>query len=128
MRDKKLTVYLAGGHKSGWQNRVKQHFKGICFLDPSTHNLKNPREYTAWDLALIRRADIVFAYLELSNPSGYGMALEIGYAKALQKMIILVNEKTSYTDMIESMCDVVYKNLENGITYLKQLETHMDIS
>jgi nucleoside 2-deoxyribosyltransferase len=125
---KKLTVYLAGGFGSGWQDKVKQEVERVTFLDPSTHGLKEPDEYTVWDLELIRQSNIIFAYLELSNPSGYGLNLEIGYAKALGKMVILVNEKRrpqDYMDMTESACDMVYGNLEDGIEFLKRISSHI---
>jgi nucleoside 2-deoxyribosyltransferase len=128
----KPIIYLAGGFKSKWQQKVKNVCKSCIFIDPSKHHLKEAKEYTTWDLYTIKKSDIIFAYLENSNPGGYSLALEVGYAKALGKTIILINEKTlpsgifnPYMKMVESCCDVVYRNLDEGIIYLKQINNHI---
>ena len=63
--------------------------------------------------------------MESSNPSGYGLALEIGYAKALNKTIILINEKSKtddsfkrYFEIVENLSDIVFDNLDDAIEYL----------
>lgn len=89
------TVYLAGGMKSGWQKRLKDLLPNFNYLDPCTHGFTHPSLYTEWDLQAVREADIVFAYLEQGNPSGYGLCIECGYAWALGKYIIVVDEKSS---------------------------------
>ena len=85
------TVYLSGGHRSGWQQKIITDIQGFCFKDPSSHGLTDPKLYTAWDLEAIRESDIIFAYFESSNPSGYGLNFEIGYAAALGKQIIFID-------------------------------------
>ena len=116
-----MKVYLAGGMRSGWQKYVKEAVSGVQFIDPRLHFLDEPDEYTTWDLMAIRRCDLVFAYLERTNPSGMGLALEIGYAKALGKPVILVNEKTGYIDMLKAMADVTYTDLNQGAQFLQSL-------
>ena len=88
-------VYLAGGFRGGWQDRVIEAFNepfgeylDVEFVDPRKHGLKEEADYTEWDLRAIRECDVVFAVSEHDNPSGYGLMLEIGYAKALGKQII----------------------------------------
>lgn len=73
-------VYLAGGMRSNWQDKVKKAFPGIMFLDPRDHGAKEEAAYTAWDLTGVELADIVFGYIEKDNPNGAGLALEFGYA------------------------------------------------
>ncbi len=75
-----LRVYLAGGFQSGWQDTVMQAVPSLDYLDPRSHGLKSKTEYTAWDLEAVRRSDCVFAYLEATNPGGYALALEVGFA------------------------------------------------
>ncbi|GAA6185572.1 nucleoside 2-deoxyribosyltransferase domain-containing protein [Aliiglaciecola sp. NS0011-25] len=120
-------VYLAGGFKSGWQNIVKECCEHYSYFDPSSHNIVNPKEYTEFDLKAVREADIVFAYMEVSNPAGYALALEIGYAKALGKLIIFVEEglenpRKRYFDMVRYSSDFNFTSLQDGIEYLQKLE------
>jgi len=122
----KLQVYLAGGFHSGWQDRVMSSCPTMAFLDPRTHNLAHSSEYATWDLEAIRQADLIFAYLEASNPGGYDLALEIGFAKALGKTVILVDEKSEkdeitakYFTLAREISDVTFRSLGEGLEYLK---------
>ena len=88
-----------------------------------------PVKYTFWDLAGINDCDLVVANLEEQNPSGYNLAFEIGYAKALGKKIILIDEKSfkdrnleRYLGMLRSSSDIVFDTLEDTIKYLKTLQ------
>ena len=121
-------VYLSGGLHSGWQPKVKASAPEFDYLDPSQHQLVEADAYTAWDLAAVRACDIVFAYLEKGNPSGFGLAAEIGYARALGKFIVFIDEKSA-TDpdaerrlqILQATASVTYPALAQGIEYLQQL-------
>ncbi|WP_421722505.1 nucleoside 2-deoxyribosyltransferase domain-containing protein [Alloalcanivorax xenomutans] len=122
------TVYLSGGHYSGWQENVIKEANDFKYKDPSKNGLTDPKLYTEWDLEAIRSSDIVFAYFEDSNPGGYGLSLEIGYAAALGKHIILVDEKSlhstdarRYLKIVQATSNVVFDSLSKGINYLKSL-------
>ncbi|WP_194736314.1 hypothetical protein, partial [Pseudomonas aeruginosa] len=84
-------IYLAGGFSSGWQEIVKSKLKSFELLDPSAHGIENPAEYTSWDLEAVRASEILLANMEQTNPGGYALALEVGFAKALGKSIYLVD-------------------------------------
>ena len=131
----KLKVYLAGGMKSGWQDKVRrkiyaansEKFDRFEFFNPSTHGLTDSKEYTTWDLFHVQHCDIVFAYMEEANLSGYGLALEIGFAKALGKTIILVEEKSKTDEsfarkfaIVRESATVVFEELDKGIDFLKR--------
>ena len=123
---KNISIYLAGGFKSSWQDSISNQFPDIRFLDPRSHKLTDPIEYTNWDLQAIRESHIIFAYLEKDNPGGYALALEVGYAKALGKHIIFIDEKTipnsessRYYDMIRASASVLCSTLEDGKSYLE---------
>jgi hypothetical protein len=122
-------IYLAGGLHSGWQEIVAGIAPRFTFLDPRNHELTDGAQYTLWDLAAIRRSDLVFAYLEPTNPAGYSLALEVGYAKALGKPVVLVDEKSTLTEetrrhtaMIHALADVTFQSLDDGLNYIKELE------
>lgn len=127
-RKVRKTVYLSGGHHSGWQNAIANRVEGFDFIDPSKNGLSDPKLYTAWDLDAIRKSDIIFAYFEDQNPSGYGLSLEIGYAAGLGKYIIFVDEKSSatpevgrYLHLIRETSNVVFESLDGGLECLRSL-------
>lgn len=124
----KTKVYLAGGFHGDWQIQVKQHLiESFIFFDPKEHRLEDKTQYTQWDLHHIAKSDILFGYMSKTNPSGYGLALEIGYARALNKMVILVDEKSAvdvvfdkYFAIAHKASSVTFDNLQDGIDYLKK--------
>jgi len=122
-RPKKL--YLAGGFRSGWQGIVVAKLRGFELLDPRSHNIQNPAEYTRWDLDAVQQSDIVLANMEASNPGGYSLALEVGFAKAFGKTIILVDQIedpsiSRYFEMVRQCSDRVFSSLDAAIKYLEE--------
>lgn len=119
----KSAIYLAGGFRSGWQARARVVLEGYEVLDPSTHGLKDPKEYTEWDLAAIRRCDIVLAYMEKDNPGGYALALELGYARSLGRKIVLVeehpnNRRHQSFNMVREVADHLFDDLNLALEFL----------
>ena len=131
-----MKVYLAGGMRTNWQDTVKaitRYYpeKNFTFFDPrdkqptSTERKMSLEEYGTWDLHFIKQCDIVFAYMEKTNPSGVGMAIEIGYAYGIGKTVILVLEEGNehqldrYIVFMKKAAHVTFNNLEDGINYLK---------
>lgn len=122
----KTIVYLAGGMKSAWRDLVINGCEdNIEFISPCNHLLDNPKQYTLWDLHAIKKSDIIFGLMEPDNPSGIGLSLEIGYAKALGKTIILCDQKSEiYLDfkrkfeIVRNSCDILFDDLSDAIDYL----------
>lgn len=118
------SVYLAGGFKSGWQDLAASVLRDFFIYDPSKHNLSAPSDYTRWDLAAIEQSDIVLAYMEPTNPGGYALALEVGYARALGKYIVLVDCISDplisrHFEMVRQCSDAVYRDLESAYENIK---------
>ena len=126
------TVYLAGGFKSDWALKVKECSSKLNWINPKEEEFKNGEriimnvnEYGKWDLHFIKNSDIVFVYVEKSNPSCIGLCCEAGFAKGLGKTVITVLEpnhetiKDSYLSFITQVSDIVFDSLEDGIEYLK---------
>ena len=68
----------------------------------------------------VARCDMVFAYLSPDNPSGIGMAYEMGYAKALGKPVIFVDGRIDqYTRILQCGADLWACSWDNGIEYLR---------
>jgi len=118
-------VFLSGGFRSGWQDGVVRAYPGVSYLDPRRHGLELPSQYTAKNLADIAEADIVFAHMDVDNPSGFGLALEVGFAKALGKPVILSDEKSAgdpeferYFATIVETADASFRSLDAAISRL----------
>jgi nucleoside 2-deoxyribosyltransferase len=124
-------VYLSGGmNNSNWQQLVIDEIggTGYVFYNPREHNLSHSREYTIWDLFYVKNCDVVFAYMQKDNPSGYGLTLEIGYATALGKPIVLIDERSNedekfkkYFEIVRESSSIVFNNLHDGINFLKSI-------
>jgi len=129
-------IYLAGGFHSTWQAKVKQACeaagKSFLFIDPSTNGLRNPHNYTSWDMRGVELADIIFAYMQSSNPGGYATAAEVGYARGLGgKSIIFVDDfgpedesRSRYFEMVRQMSDYKFTGLDRAIVFL--VESFLD--
>jgi len=118
--------------RSGWQDYVKSQ-TNLFFFDPrnkETNATLSINEIGAYDLFFIQQSEIVFAYMEATNPSGIGAAAELGYAKGLGKTVILCLEpnnnhiKDKYLEFLHKVSHVVYSNLDDGIAFLKKLDSN----
>lgn len=124
----KQKVYLSGGLRSNWQQQVVDQIGDqFVFFNPKAHRLVDPEQYWTWDIHFIKQCDIVFAFMDKRNPSGYGLALEVGAAYAYDKIIILVDEKSpankrfsKYYKIVHSCAHVVLPTLQDGISYLRK--------
>jgi len=123
----KPKIYLAGGIKSNWQQKIVNSIDAE-FFNPRTKEVDRTltlTEFGTWDLHFIKQCDIVFAYMEKNNPSGIGMAVEMGYAKGLGKTVILCLEpdnefiKAGYLQFMKKVSDVVYENIDEAIAHLQ---------
>ena len=121
-------IYLAGGFRSKWQAEAAVRLAGAFeLLDPSEHNIQDPAEYTRWDLEAVRQSDILLANMEASNPGGYSLALEVGFAKALGKRIFMVDQVEDplvgrYFEMVRQCSERVFPTLGEALDYLLSID------
>jgi hypothetical protein len=118
-----MIIYLAGGMKDGWQEKATPLFKGHELLDPRSWSSSDPAVYTARDLEGIRKADCLLVHMSSSNPSGFGLSVELGYAYALGKLILFVDEiggdwRTGYFGMHRQMATLVCLSLGEAAAQL----------
>jgi len=117
-------VYLAGGMRTDWREKVKSVITTpVVWLDPTTHGIKDEIGYTAWDLGAITDCDILFGYFEASNPYGHGLMLELGFAFGIGKPITYVDERQDiqkYTGMARSVSSAHFSDLTWGLAYLRR--------
>lgn len=87
-----MRAYLAGGFYSDWRRTIEDAKLNFVCSDPQRDNDQSASyRFIRDDLAAIEAADFVIAYY----PGGYashGMAAEMGYAAALKKVIIYIDE------------------------------------
>ena len=121
-----LNVYLAGGMRTGWQKSFTDleedeiYANFVHFIDPRNNGTKVFEEFTFWDMFGVEKCDLVFAYLEKSNPAGHAMMVEAGYALGLGKRVIFVNEQNDnkYTMFLAKCPRVIYfDNFDQGFNY-----------
>lgn len=127
-----LKVYLAGGMNSNWQQNIINELKeDFVFFNPIDHQLDKSVEYTNWDIFFLKKCDIVFAFMEKDNPSGFGLTLEIGFANALNKTIILVDEKSKSNiqfknkfQIVRASSSVIFEDFTKGLDYLRSFSNY----
>jgi nucleoside 2-deoxyribosyltransferase len=120
-----MKIYLAGGMYSNWQDKVKIEANNHSYYDPRTHGLNNPIEFTKWDLDHVKKSDLVFAFFESTHRVFCGGTLELGYAKELNKKIILTVDR--YNTLVRmpmsvAIADMDFFDLYESIKYLKRIE------
>lgn len=121
--NKKLSVYLAGGMRGDWQERVIESagHDSFNFINPKKNGSKVFEEFTFWDVLGVNQCDIVFAYLEKSNPAGHAMMVEAGIAIGKGKFVIFVNEQhdNKYTMFLAHCPNVIFfDGFDKGVNYL----------
>lgn len=121
-----MNIYLCGGFKTDWQDEVIAHVKRLRpdaeLFDPRDHKLHDPKDYTKQDLQAIWDCDIVFAYMECTNPGMANLAFELGYAHAMGKKIVLVNEKGQrWAEMMHQVSDC-FDDLAGAVAALPHLK------
>lgn len=120
-------IYLAGGFKGGWHQYVMEKLgNDFIYFNPQIHQLNEVEKYTSWDLYHVEKCDILLGYMSSDNPSGYGLALEIGFAKAKNKLIVLVDERSKkdksfkrYFSICHESSNITFETLDEAINYLK---------
>lgn len=119
-----MKIYLAGGMKSGWQDTVKERVKQHEYYDPriDTDQLRN-FNIAQQDFAGVDWADMVFAYFEIDNPSGIGLALEVGYAVAGGKRVVIVDEHDRLHGFLACCGERLYASFNEAVKYLDGINT-----
>jgi hypothetical protein len=126
---RRAKIFLSGGLHSNWQDHVVATLgSDILYLNPRMHGLTDPKHYTNWNLQAVDAADLVFAYMEATNPSGYGLALEVGYALGRSTPVILVDERSCgespfdrYFAQVSEAATVCFNSLDEGLDYVRML-------
>lgn len=118
-----MKVFLSGSTNAIWQDRVIARCpENVTWFDPRTLSTQPMRDIALTERQWLDDCDIVFLYLDPSNPSGLGSAFEVGYAFAYGKHILFVDEQqTEHTRWLASHCAETVTSLEDGIQALEAL-------
>jgi len=119
--NKKL-LYLAGGMYSGWQDKVKARLGDLVeYFDPRTDaDQRCLAALTVDDIRGATSCDLMLAYFEKDNPSGLGMAAEIGMARASGARIYLVDEHSHIHGFLAALCTRVYTDLDAALNVIER--------
>lgn len=114
-------VYLAGG-TSDWRDHVRKRWVGsvdVTLLDPFTDSdQRTLAAFTLDDLALVERATCVLAYHDYHVYGG--LALECGYAAALDRMIVYVCKQPRLDSMIAGVSKGVFTELDPALDFIER--------
>ena len=121
-----MRIYLAGGLKNDWQEEATHLLRD---KDPEIDVL-NPRVFQSRNLSIeeiadierewILNADVVLAFLEKDNPLPMGLCAELGFANALGKKTLLVDEYKNHKSkwLAQFTESDVYSSLSEAINAL----------
>lgn len=120
-----MRIYLSGGMRTDWQSKVEK-IEGVTFFDPRTDSPQNwtMSDFVREDIRLVKESDLVFLYMEKSNPTGYGAIWECAVAVENKIPIIAVWEKDYVDPFIACNSLYLYNTLDPGLErlnkYIKQ--------
>ena len=144
------TVYLSGPisgltynkARFGWRaDFLDEMDDGITVLSPMRHEghlaeikgpldkmypdnlFSRPKMIVAKDFLDISMSDILVAYLQGAEKVSIGTMVELGYAKALGKTIVVIMEANSVHDhpFVTEVADTVVDNLSEAIVIVNSL-------
>jgi len=92
--------------------------KGLhCPLSDANQNYL--ADFTVADRDNAKACDLMLAYFEKDNPSGLGLAAEIGIAAAVGKgRIYLVDEHKHIHGLLAGLCYRIFTDLDAALEYI----------
>jgi nucleoside 2-deoxyribosyltransferase len=122
-----MKIYLSGGMYSGWQDLIS-HKEGVEYFDPRLHSQQNISaiKFVEDDIKAVKESDLVFCYIEESNPMPLGAAWECAVASESNIPIITVWEKSYIDPFFATNSLYLYRDFNSGLERLnKQIERMM---
>ncbi len=118
-----MKIYLAGGFHSDWQDIIKQKAPQHQYFDPRIDaDQRFAYRWTQQEIEGVKWCNLVFAYFESDNPSGMGLAKEIGWATILDKPVIYVDEHDRINTFLAACSQRIYSNFSSAVSYITTLE------
>ena len=119
------TVYLAGDVFVPWRSEVLDACGALAnFRDPTMMAVQYPRTpmdaIAQIEIAWVEGCDLVFAYFHEGHKSATGTPAEVGYARAKEKPILMVDERQDAgTEWLRSLATRSTNHMGVGIEMLK---------
>lgn len=111
-----MKIYLAGGTHSGWQGEVIKVASKHTYFDPRTDaDQRFAYKWTLQETEGMRVCDLVFAYFEFQNPSGLGLAKEIGWATILEIPVWYIDEHERINAFLCACSQRVYSDFRKAV-------------
>ena len=104
-------IHLSGSSDPAWANRVQAHYRAHAAVTLSVEE----------DIDALANSDILLACRTSDEGRLFNLSLAVGYASALGKRILFVNEGDHYShayDYIKPFSDGYFTNLDDGLRYL----------
>ena len=116
-----MKVYLSGGMKTGWQDRVPA-IDGVRYFDPRTDRpqTETALEVVSKDIHAVRDSDLIFLFMEDTNPTGYGAIWECAVAVENKIPIIAVWEKSYVDPFVACNSLYLYRDIDSGLIRLER--------
>lgn len=124
-------VYLAGPiegcteeERNSWRNDIKNSLllSDITSFSPDDAQIENradEHEIFHKDLFQIRQCDIVLVNLEHMNKKSFGTPFEMGYAYAMNKLIVVVAREDQLYHPFVTMGSVFFTDLAEAREFIK---------
>jgi hypothetical protein len=124
-----MNIFLSGGFRTGWQDQVTDAIlaarSDVEVYDPRKFAVHDPALYTQQDLEAIIEADILIVFIERSykdNQRYLDQAFHVGFAKALNKKVILINQHGAHCGhQLHQLCDV-FSDIDGAMAALPFME------
>lgn len=115
----KKKVYLSGGMKSGWQDKMPKT-EDVIYFDPRKDSPQNQtmQQFVEADIKAVKNSDVIFCYMEKDNPSGLGATWECAVAVENNIPVITVWEKDYIDPFFACKSLFLYNNFEAGVERL----------
>jgi len=113
-------IYLAGGLDSRWRDALRERWAGrAIIIDPFKDSMQGSLYlFTYDDLQHIRESDIVFGHCAYHCFDG--MALEFGFAHALDKVIIFACSLPRVSSMMAAVSKAVFTDWEAAADFIEE--------
>lgn len=125
------TVYLAGpmlnGHDWRQYAAIRLRGAGLVVLSPTRFETEawklSPRSYTTRDLLDVVRSDVVLVNVLEAIEVTAGTCIEIGWATALHKPVVLVMGSVSpfQHGMVRELASYLVPTLDEGLSTVRQI-------
>jgi nucleoside 2-deoxyribosyltransferase len=109
-------IYIAGGTRTNWRDEIN-----LSNFDIMSLQGKPLGEIMQQELDWLDECDAILAWFPKENPSGIGLATEMGYVKALGKPIVLVHDGNPKINWLQHIADFVTTDMNEAVAWINNI-------